>query len=132
MREEVWAFRPESPLTTTWGPWVTGFLVVAAALLLFVRIAGRSDKYEPRVWHRDLLVSGGLLAAACASALAWPAEVPSFWGGRTYTAENVTTQVTETTMPVLGWWVALLAALLLGVAWRRARPAEDLVPAVEQ
>lgn len=125
LRDDVWAFRPESPLTTTWGPWVTGALVVAAALLLFVRIAGRSQRYEPAVWRRDLLVAGVVMAMACASALLWPSEVPSFWGGRTYAVENVTTQVTETTMPVLGWWVALLGAALLVLAWRGAKPSVE-------
>lgn len=120
--ESVAPFRPEPPLTTPWGPWATGLLVVVAALLLFLRLAGRSDHYEPAVWRRDLRVCAGLVLAACASALLWPADVPSFWGGRTYQVDNVTTVVTEVAAPGLGWWVAAVAGILLLVAWRVARP----------
>lgn len=121
IRDDVRAFRPEEPLTNAWGPWATGALVVVALALLFVRIAGRSDKHEPASWRRDLGLAAGLVAAALASCLAWPAGVPAFWGGRTYMAENVTTEVTETAMPGLGWWVAALAAALLSVGWWAAR-----------
>lgn len=122
IRDDVRLFRPEEPLTTSWGPWLTGALVAATLLLLFVRIAARSEKYEPGVWRRDLLVATVLLVAALASCLLWPAEVPSFWGGRTYTAENVTTTVDEMAMPGLGWWVALTTVVLLVLArWQSAR-----------
>ena len=122
IRDDVRAFRPEAPLTTGWAPWATGILVAAALALLFVRSAGRSDRHEPASWRRDLAVAAVLLVAATASCLAWPADVPSFWGGRTYTVENVTTEVTETAMPGLGWWLGLLAAALLAGAHLLARP----------
>lgn len=125
-REEVAAFRPEPPLTTTWGPWLSGILVGVAALLLFVRIAGRSDLYEPRVWRRDLLAGAFLLGAAAVSALTWPADVPAFWGGRTLHNATITdgaNTTVEVALPGLGWWLVLLAALLLALAWRLARTA---------
>lgn len=125
VRDDVRVFRPEEPLTTSWGPWLTGGLVVAALLLLFVRLAGRSERHEPPAWRRDLAVAAGLVGAALLSCLLWPADVPAFWGGRTYMVENVTTEVTETAMPGLGWWVALLAAVLLVGARLAARPATD-------
>lgn len=125
LRDDVRLFRPEEPLTTAWGPWLTGLLAAAAAVLLFVRIAARSERHEPPAWRRDVGVAAGLLGAALLSCLLWPADVPAFWGGRTYTAENVTTQVTETAMPGLGWWVAFAAALLLVAACLSARPATD-------
>lgn len=121
--DDVRPFRPEPPLTTEWGPWLTGGLVVVAAMLLFVRIAARSERHEPPLWRRDLAVAAVLLAAALASALLWPAEVPSFWGGRTYT-DNLTDgePTTEVASPGLGWWTALVAMLLLLLARRLARP----------
>lgn len=120
-RDSVRVFDPEPPLTTSWGPWLTGALVGAAALVLFVRIAARSDVHEPATWRRDLGIAAGVVFAAVASALLWPEGVPSFWGGRTYSVENVTTQVSETTMPMLGWWVALVAALVLAWAFAAAQ-----------
>lgn len=122
-RDSVSLFRPEPPLTTTWGPWLTGFLVVSAAGLLFVRIAARSDVHEPKTWRRDLAFGVGFVAASLVSASLWPASVPAFWGGRIYTAENVTTQVTETALPQLGWWLAGLALVCLGLAHWGSRPA---------
>ena len=119
-------FRPEEPWTTTWAPWLTGFLVVAAALVLFVRLAANSHEQEPASWRRDLAIATGLLAAAVASALLWPDAVPSFWGGRTYHYENVTgPDTTETAMPGLGWWVALVAAVLAGLASWKSRQVPD-------
>jgi hypothetical protein len=53
LREDVRAFRPEDPLTNTWAPWVTGIVAAIAIGLLFVRIAGRSDKHEPASWRRE-------------------------------------------------------------------------------
>lgn len=129
LRDGVSAFRPEPPLTTEWGPWLTGALAAAAALLLFVRLAAGSRVHEPAAWRRDLAVAAGLLAAAAASCLLWPAGVPSFWGGRTYSLANATgPATTETAMPALGWWLAVLAAVLAGLAsWsaRRQAPSAD-------
>lgn len=131
VRDDVRAFRPEEPLTTSWAPWLTGLLAAAAAGLLFLRVAADSHRHEPATWRRDLGVAAGLLLLACASCLLWPAEVPSFWGGRTYTDGGVS--VTETAMPGLGWWVALVAAALAALAfWKAGRigdgsdgPGED-------
>lgn len=120
-RDDVRAFRPQPPLTTSFGPWLTGGLAAAAALLLAVRVAGDSHEHEPASWRRDLLVAAGLVAAAALSCLLWPADVPSFWGGRTYDAGGV--EVVETAMPGLGWWVAWVAALLALAAWWQARKA---------
>lgn len=125
IRDDVRLFRPEEPLTTAWGPWLTGALVVVAVCLLFLRIAARSERHEPPTWRRDLSVSAGLLAAALASCLLWSADVPAFWGGRTYSVDNVTTEVTETAMPGLGWWLSLLAVGLLVAAHLLARPTTD-------
>ncbi|HUR25782.1 MAG TPA: hypothetical protein VM327_07205 [Candidatus Thermoplasmatota archaeon] len=123
-------FRPEAPWTTEWAPWLTGFLVVAAVLLLFVRLAAGSHLHEPASWRRDLAIATGLLGAAIASALLWPDAVPSFWGGRTYQYENVTgPSTTETAMPGLGWWLALVATLLAGLAsWKSRRAADESTP----
>ena len=127
IRDDVRLFRPEEPLTTSWGPWLTGALVVAAVLLLFVRIAARSERHEPPSWRRDLGVAAGLLGAALASCLLWPAAIPSFWGGRTLANETITdgaNATTETAMPGLGWWLALVAVLLLLAArWQARVPA---------
>lgn len=129
VRDGVSAFRPEPPLTTAWGPWLTGALAAAAALLLFVRLAAGSRVQEPASWRRDLAVAAGLLLLAAASCLLWPRAVPSFWGGRTYALGNATgPPTTETAMPGLGWWLALLAAALSALAsWsaRRAGPSGD-------
>jgi hypothetical protein len=124
--EDFRVFRPEEPWTTSWAPWVTGLLAAAAALLLFIRIAGNSHLHEPASWRRDLAVAAGLLAAALASCLLWPDIVPSFWGGRTYQYDNVTgPATTETAMPGLGWWVAFVALLLAAFASWRARREPD-------
>lgn len=129
LRDDVSAFRPEPPLTTSWGPWLTGALAAAAALLLFVRLAAGSRTNEPASWRRDLAVSAGLLLAAAASCLLWPQAVPSFWGSRTYTLANATgPPTTEGAMPGLGWSLALLAAAMAALAsWkaRAATPPED-------
>lgn len=125
VRDDVRLFRPEPPLTTEWAPWLTGGFVVAAAVLLFVRLAARSERHEPHAWRRDLAVAAVLLAGALLSCLLWPADVPSFWGGRTYAVENVTTEVTESTMPGLGWWIATVALALLAAARLLARPTTE-------
>jgi hypothetical protein len=120
------AFQPHEPWTTSWGPWLTGLLAAGAALLLFVRLAGNSHVHEPDSWRRDLAVAAALLFAAAASCLLWPDIVPSFWGGRTYHYENVTgPSTTETAMPGLGWWLALLASALAGLASWKSRAEKD-------
>jgi hypothetical protein len=126
IREDVHLFRPMDPLTTGLGPWLTGAIVVVAILILFVRIAARSEKYEPPVWRRDLGVAAVLLAVALLSCMLWPAEVPAFWGGRTYEG-NITDgePVTETAMPGLGWWLAMASVLVLAWARVSARPATE-------
>jgi hypothetical protein len=125
-RADFRAFRPDEPWTTSWGPWLTGALVAAAALVLFVRLAAGSHLHEPASWRRDLLVATVLLAVSVASALLWPDEVPSFWGGRTYHYANVTgPDTTETAMPGLGWWLGLAAAVLAGLASWKARQVPD-------
>lgn len=122
---DVRAFRPEPPATTTWAPWLTGGLAAAAALLLFVRLAANSHVHEPASWRRDLAVAAGLLVTAAASCLLWPAAVPSFWGGRTYTDPGTGVTNVETAIPGLGWWLALLAAALVALASWKARRAAD-------
>jgi hypothetical protein len=128
VRQAVRVFAPQPPLTTAWGPWLTGVLAAAAALVLFVRLGAKSHLLEPRDWRRDLAVSAGILLLAAASCLLWPAGTPSFWGGRTYVPENGTgPSIVETDLPGLGWWLALLAAGLAAVAWWMAgkpRPPE--------
>lgn len=121
---DVRLFRPDEPLTTSWGPWLTGSLVVIVLTILFVRIAAKSDRHEPGSWRRDLGVAAWGLALALASCLLWPAGVPGFWGGRTLMNETITdgaNATVETAMPGLGWWVAAVAVLLLLLARRAAR-----------
>lgn len=125
-RYEFRPFRPAEPWTTDWAPWLTGLLAASATLLLFVRLAANSHVHEPASWRRDLAISAGLLVAAVASTPLWPDAVPSFWGGRTYHHENVTgPDTTETAMPGLGWWVALVAAVLAALASWKARQVPD-------
>lgn len=126
VRDDVSAFRPEPPLTTSWAPWLTGALGALGALALFVRLAANSHLHEPASWRRDLGVAAGLLLVAAASCLLWPAATASFWGGRTYTDGGVA--VVETARPGLGWWLAVVAGLLAAAAfWRagKAAPAPD-------
>ena len=128
IRDDVRLFRPEEPLTTSWGPWLTGALVVGALAILFVRIAAKSDHHEPASWRRDLAVAAALLGAALGSCLLWPSDVPAFWGGRTLTNETITdgaNNAVETAMPGLGWWVTVVSVLLLLLARRLARPTTD-------
>lgn len=103
---------------------VTGLLVAAALALLFLRVASRAWAHEARVWRRDLAVSMLLVLLALASGMFWPlaeAQVP-FWGGRTYLLDNGTgAQLTVAANPGLGWWLALLAGLLLAGAWWASR-----------
>jgi hypothetical protein len=116
-RYDFRAFQPDEPWTTGWAPWVTGILAAAAAVLLFVRLAAGSHLHEPASWRRDLAVAAGLVAAAVVSCLFWPEAIPSFWGGRTYHLANTTgPDTTETAMPGLGWWLALVATGQLALA----------------
>jgi hypothetical protein len=120
------AFRPQEPATTSWGPWLTGLLAGAAAAVLFVRLAANSHEHEPASWRRDLRVAAGLVAAALASCLLWPADVPWFWGGRTYSDPAIEgPATTEAAMPGLGWWVALAALLAAALASWKSRAAVD-------
>ncbi len=121
--QDVGVFGGEHLLAHSWARWVTAALAVGATLLLFVRIAGRSWTYEPGIWRRDLGVAALLCGLALASCLLWPSQVPSFWGGRTFALDNATGTFSEFAMPGLGWWVALLAALLAGLArWKAPLP----------
>lgn len=123
-RDDVFAFRPEEPLTTWWAPHLTGAMAGLAALGLFVRLAADSHTHEPRTWRRDLGIQAGTLLLAAASCLLWPAAVRSFWGGRNY--EDGGIEVVETAMPGLGWWLAVLAGLLGLVAfWKAGRYGAD-------
>ena len=56
-------FQPDEVIVQAWGPWLAGFLVAAACLVLFVRVAGRSWLYEPPAWQRDLVVALAWLPA---------------------------------------------------------------------
>ncbi len=113
----VMLFSPQPPASTSI-PYLTGVLVVLVAVWVFVRVAGRSIVYEPASWTRDLWIQCGLLGAALVSCLFWPDQIPSFWGGRTYGLVNATGSFTETAMPGLGFWCAVVAFILLCVsAW---------------
>ncbi len=109
------------------GPWVTGSLLVLATIVLFIRVAAKSWYHEPGAWRRDLWAAFGFGAAALASTLAWPSGVPHFWGGQRYALANDTAQsFTETALPGLGWWVAVLATLVAGAAaWTAGRRFRD-------
>lgn len=96
--------------------WVTSVVASGAAMWLFVRIAGRSHAYEPRLWRRDLCIQSGMVALAVASAWFWPTDLP-FWGGRSYSGLAEGATATATFYPAAGWWFALAASALLGVAW---------------
>jgi hypothetical protein len=125
-RGEFHAFRPQEPWTTSFGPWLTGILAGAAVALLFVRLAAGSHLHEPASWRRDLAVAAGLVAAAVASCLLWPAAVPWFWGDRTHVdPEGIGPATTESAMPGLGWWLALLALALTGLAAWKTRRADS-------
>jgi hypothetical protein len=119
-------FRPVEPWTTSWAPWLTGALAAAAALVLFVRLAAGSHLHEPASWRRELILAAVLVTAAVLSCLLWPEAVPSFWGGRSYHYANTTgPDTTETAMPGLGWWLALVGAILVAVAFWKSRQRAD-------
>lgn len=91
-----------------------GVLVVAAALLLFVRVAGQSWRHEPHLWRRDLRNATALVAGALVLAVFWPDAYPSFWGTLHYTTDAG--DATVRTLPGLGWWLGVLALVLSGGA----------------
>lgn len=125
-RTSVHAFHAIPGLTTAWGPLLSGILAAIAVLVLLVRLAAHSQKHEPDRWRRDLWVATGLLATAALVCFLWPSGVPSFWGGRTYSLENSTSPaVVETAMPMIGWWLCLLAGALTALAARMSRPTTD-------
>jgi hypothetical protein len=105
----------------------TAGLAILPIPLLFLRIAGRSHAYEPRVWRRDVAIALSLVAAALASLWAWPTEIP-LWGAREFAGTQAGVDVRVTANPGLGWWVELGAGLLLVWAWllsREARPTTE-------
>jgi hypothetical protein len=116
------------PMAHPWATILTGCLLAAAMLLLFVRLAARSFRLEPAAWRRDVAVATLLLVATLASTLLWPADVPTFWGGRTYTIDDpgwTGGAVTEVAMPVWGWWFAVVATACAAVAWWKARRGDN-------
>lgn len=102
---------------------LSGALIVAATVLLFVRVAGQSWKHEPRLWVRDLRNAAALAAAALALAFAWPEAFPSFWGTLHYDTDAG--DATVRTLPGLGWWCALAAAIAALVAGMLRPPASN-------
>lgn len=113
---------------TTFMPIVTGIIVVLAALLLFVRIAGRSIIYEPDTWRRDLVVVGGAWGLALLSVIVWPLREFGFWGGRRLGNETVQVVVEQTWMPGLGFWLGIIALVLVAVAAWFARSGDSPTP----
>jgi len=110
-----------------WAQVLTVVLLGVLVAWLFVRLASRARVHEPGAWHRDLGAHVSLGVATLASGMLWPVELP-FWGGRTYLLDNATgEQVTVVANPGLGWWVAVVAILLLGWAWWLSRPRADPV-----
>lgn len=128
---KVHLFEDAAPAVFPVATIVTGVVVAATVVLLFVRLAARSWYHEPKSWRRDLLVSAWLTAAALASGLFWPDQVPHFWGGRTFQLADAPGSFTETALPGLGWWcglvalLALVAARVIAVRRALARAHED-------
>ncbi len=113
----VGLFSPQAPVSTN-VPYLTALLVLGVAMWVFIRVAGRSIVYEPEAWSRDLWIQTGLVAAALVSCLFWPDQVPAFWGGRTYALVNASGSFSETALPGLGFWCAVVGFLLLfAAAW---------------
>lgn len=111
-------FRPGG-VAVAWPVHAVGGLLVLVALVLFIRLAARSDEYEPPLWRRDLgLGAVGVAVAALAAALLWPGPFDAWWTVLQY--EEASVRV----LPGLGWWLAWVVAAALGVAWRLA-PASN-------
>lgn len=104
-----------------WGPWVSGFLIAVAALVLFVRVAGKSWLHEPREWRRDIGVAALATGAALVLAGTWPktaeAVIGGFWSNVDFTVNGTKDSFVVATLPGLGWWSAVLAAVCLSAAW---------------
>lgn len=103
---------------------VASALVAAAAVLLFVRVAGQSWKHEPAAWRRDLANGSALAAAAAVLVAFWPDAFPSFWGTLHYTTDGGDPVVVTT--PGLGWFLVVAGALLAAVAAWSAHRARDV------
>lgn len=110
---------------------LTGILVAAAALVVFVRLAGSSWRHEPPAWRRDLWVAAAVVAAALLSAFFWPAatqgpaEGPDFFDRYTIEGGNDVPGQEVRALPGLGWWLAVAAAATLAAAAWVARPPRD-------
>jgi hypothetical protein len=104
--------------TRPWAPLASGLLLVAAAIPLFLRLAGKEWRYSLPAWRRALAISTLISAAACASLLAWPDGDP-LWGTRTYETGGAT--VEQVSRPGIGWWVAFVALAASAAAWWTAR-----------
>lgn len=115
----LWSADPQ--VAHPWAVWLSTGLVVAACVLLFVRVAGASWRHEPVSFRRDVALAAIFLVASCAAAWLWPVEFP-FWGMRTYT-DNVTGDPSVVTgSPLLGWWMAVVAACLAVASRAVAKP----------
>lgn len=118
----------DNGMTIRWTTVATGLIAAAACVLLFLRIAGKEWRYNERTWRLTLTVAVLLTAAAFVSALAWPKEIPAFWGSRSYVPQNVTVpggMVVATARPGLGWWIAGVALLCIAAARRLMGPAKN-------
>jgi hypothetical protein len=102
----------------------SGVLLATAVLWLLVRLAGRSFVYEPVIWQRDLLIQQALVAAAMGVVFAWPLAGFRFWAERQYGLNDTAAVLTETTLPGLGFWLALVGVVLLQVSWQIGRSQE--------
>jgi len=95
--------------------------LAAGALLLALRVAGRSNAYEPATWRRDLVVASCLFVACLA--LWWLAPRDPFWGHVTLYAGNATQGRADVqTQPGLAWWTVLACAGLAGIGRWMSRP----------
>lgn len=105
----------DATVTNGWAVWSSTGLVVAAGLILFIRVAAASWRNEPASFRRDVAIAAVLLLASCAVAWLWPLEFP-FWGTRSY-LDNVTGDPSEVTgSPLVGWLLAAVAATLCAVS----------------
>jgi hypothetical protein len=118
-------WQPTAELSNTWGPWVTGVLVVWLALWLFVRIAARSYHYEPKIWHRDLWLTALLAGIALATTALWPDGVnfERMWSTTIYGNPVPGNEwFEERTQAGVGWWTMGAAFLCLVVAYLMSPP----------